>query len=188
MKAILISIKPEWVAKILNGEKTIEIRKTMPKCDLPIDVYIYCTKQNDLFKSYIRMGYYTTRSTADDLSYNGKGKVVAKFTLNKVGEVKQIQTDNWFIEIRKGIIDKVIASTPTILEKSCLTYEELNSYLKGKNGYAWHIDNLVIFDRPKELNEFKKRNGCMDFQGYVKYLYEPLTKAPQSWQFVESEK
>ena len=46
MKSILISIKPKWVAKILNGEKTIEIRKTMPKCDLPIDVYIYCTKDN----------------------------------------------------------------------------------------------------------------------------------------------
>ena len=28
---ILISIKPEWVKKILNGEKTIEIRKTAPR-------------------------------------------------------------------------------------------------------------------------------------------------------------
>lgn len=29
--------------KILNREKLIEIRKTMPKCELPIDVYLYCT-------------------------------------------------------------------------------------------------------------------------------------------------
>lgn len=29
-KSILISIKPKWVEKILNGEKTIEIRKTRP--------------------------------------------------------------------------------------------------------------------------------------------------------------
>ena len=50
MKSILISIKPKWVAKILNGEKTIEIRKTMPKCDLPIDVYIYCTKEKGYSK------------------------------------------------------------------------------------------------------------------------------------------
>ena len=47
MKSILISIKPKWVAKILNGEKTIEMRKTMPKSDLPIDVYIYCTKDRE---------------------------------------------------------------------------------------------------------------------------------------------
>ena len=29
MKAILISIKPKWVAKILNGEKDIEVRKSI---------------------------------------------------------------------------------------------------------------------------------------------------------------
>lgn len=28
-KCVLISIKPEWVAKILNGEKTIEVRKSV---------------------------------------------------------------------------------------------------------------------------------------------------------------
>lgn len=28
---ILISIKSEWVEKILNGEKTIEVRKTCPR-------------------------------------------------------------------------------------------------------------------------------------------------------------
>ena len=30
MKAVLISIRPEWVRKILNGSKTVEIRKTVP--------------------------------------------------------------------------------------------------------------------------------------------------------------
>ena len=45
-KKILISIQPQWVEKILNGEKTIEIRKTMPKCELPVKVYIYCTKRS----------------------------------------------------------------------------------------------------------------------------------------------
>lgn len=30
-ECILISIKPEWVCKILNKEKTIEVRKTAPK-------------------------------------------------------------------------------------------------------------------------------------------------------------
>ena len=74
MKAILISIKPKYVADILNGKKTIEIRKTMPKCDLPIDVYIYMTKNGgELFN-----GLYT----APDMN----GRVIAKFTLNKCQE------------------------------------------------------------------------------------------------------
>ena len=37
------------------------------------------------------------------------------------------------------------------------------------NGYAWHIDNLVIFDKPKELNDFG------------------VKRSPQSWQFIEVE-
>ena len=42
-KAVLISIRPEWVRKILNGSKTVEIRKTAPKCGVPFKCYIYCT-------------------------------------------------------------------------------------------------------------------------------------------------
>lgn len=40
-KAVLISIRPEWVRKILNGSKTVEIRKTAPKCGVPVRCYIY---------------------------------------------------------------------------------------------------------------------------------------------------
>ena len=31
MKAILVSVKPEWWEKILSGEKTLEIRKSAPR-------------------------------------------------------------------------------------------------------------------------------------------------------------
>ena len=30
-KAVMISIRPKWCEKIINGEKTIEVRKTRPK-------------------------------------------------------------------------------------------------------------------------------------------------------------
>lgn len=46
MKAILLSIKPEWAEKIYNGEKTIEWRKSRPKLDRNnrhTRVYIYET-------------------------------------------------------------------------------------------------------------------------------------------------
>ena len=33
---ILITLPPEQVANILNGDQTIIIRKTAPKCELPI--------------------------------------------------------------------------------------------------------------------------------------------------------
>lgn len=30
-KAVMLSIRPEWVERILNGEKTLEVRKSRPK-------------------------------------------------------------------------------------------------------------------------------------------------------------
>lgn len=42
-KAVLISIRPEWVEKIANGWKTIEVRKTKPYLETPFKCYIYCT-------------------------------------------------------------------------------------------------------------------------------------------------
>ena len=52
-KAILICIKPKWCAKILNGEKTIEVRKNKALANAIqklideygyAEFYVYCTK------------------------------------------------------------------------------------------------------------------------------------------------
>lgn len=44
MKAVLISIRPQWCELIASGKKTLEVRKTKPKLETPFKVYIYCTK------------------------------------------------------------------------------------------------------------------------------------------------
>ena len=40
-KAVLISVRTEWCEKIVNGRKTIEVRKTRPKMNTPFKCYIY---------------------------------------------------------------------------------------------------------------------------------------------------
>ena len=35
MKSVLISIQPKWVNEIASGKKTIEVRKSKPKLELP---------------------------------------------------------------------------------------------------------------------------------------------------------
>jgi len=179
MKAIMISIKPKYVAKILNGEKTIEIRKTMPKCDLPIDVYIYCTKDNKHKLEYcdINEGCWSANDGGD--YYNAK--VVAKFTLNKVEMIRPIALGSF---LKTSTLEH-----REIIDKSCLTENEIRRYLTNMYGYAWHIDNLEIFDKPKELSDFKhlvkgnKLDHSIDAINYVGGI--PLTKAPQSWCYVE---
>jgi len=179
MKSILLSIKPKWVAKILNGEKTIEIRKTMPKCDLPIDVYIYCTKDNHQRLIYTgKRGFYPP-----DLA---NGKVVAKFTLNKVEEIYYECGNNGIsIDGYKWFYTEEIDIVQDFEKSTCLNEYELFNYLQPKEaggtpcGYAWHISNLVIFDEPKYLCDFwntKKGVFCC-----------PLTKAPQNYCYIETE-
>lgn len=190
-KAIMISIKPKWVAKILNGEKTIEIRKTMPKCDLPIDVYIYCTKEKLYGDEYLckESRLKGQISWCEFMRFDGKdmfeeneqhkilnGKVVAKFTLRKVDEHHVLPTENilpfnWNVEKK--------------LSELCLTKEEVMAYGHGEDyqAFLWHIEDLVIFDEPKELNEFwtishkvKGKKG--------QYTAHKLSKAPQKFQYI----
>ena len=130
MKSILISIKPKWVAKILNREKTTEIRKTAPKCDLPIDVFIYCTKKDNGLRYW---------------GYHMGGRIFAKFTLKKRERI--------YITAKEQA--KTFSLSPEELCKSlCLDEEEIWNYLKNGNGYVWHISDLKIFDKPMELSDF----------------------------------
>jgi len=196
-KSILISIKPKWVAKILNGEKTIEIRKTCPnqlRGDTPvkpepIDVYIYCTKGKSLIYTdgtdgkgdYVDYKYY--ESYKGDKNDIGSGKVVAKFTLNNVEEINRYCAG-------KGISYKTeTLNDIELCDKSCLDIIEIDHYLYFKKGYAWHIDNLVIFDKPRELSEFEqcKEKKCPYSLPCHKTCHslKSLTKAPQSWCYVE---
>lgn len=130
MKSILISIKPKYVAEILKHRKTIEVRKTKPKCDLPINVYIYCTKGDHI-------GYLSNRYV---------GKVVAKFTLRKVEQ---------FID---GIACATYPNNREYLDetikKACLTYEQLCDYAPNESFYAWEISELKVYDKPKDLIYF----------------------------------
>ena len=199
MKAIMISIKPKWVAKILNGEKTIDIRKTMPKCDLPIDVYIYCTNNggNLVYGTEYRGGsfideYGITRGyskrKANEIFGLLNGKVVAKFTLNKVEEYINGHNCDYIKHNASSCLD-----FEKVLKPSCVSEDELFWYAEDLHFYAWYIDNLVIFDKPKELSEFKtviehKKPKDIGLNMWVAKTIKPLTKAPQSWRYVEVEK
>ena len=180
MKSILMSIQPKWVAKILNGEKTIEVRKSIPKCELPITVYIYCTKgdKNNCLEY----------ADNPDKTKEGKwcltsgypyanGKVVAKFTLNKVEEIYDVGDDVAFNPVTSTMLPK------ELLEASCLSYHELGDYLNygySKKGYAWHIDNLEVLKTPRYLNEGFFQPAKTKDQVFIQTYRRP----PQSWCYV----
>ena len=191
----MLTIRLKWFYLTYKGIKTIEVRKSAPK-DFAGDVYEVVSKTN--FEKDLMQIPENEREFFKQF----KGKVGLKFTLNRVEEIGLIKevinlhyTGKRFIMNKIG--ENIYDVSSETLRKSCLTYEEISNYLKGKKGYAWHISNLVVFDRPKELGEFKHYNkpscdGC-PFQYSIECDYHrevecddiPLIKAPQSWQFIE---
>ena len=167
MKSVLISIKPKYCELIASGKKTVEVRKTKPKLETPFKCYIYCTKDEMV---------YLPKDIFGDEALNGK--VIGEFVCDRIsggsGEYAVYHTGG-----------------------TCLTPTEIADYIGDKYAYFWHISDLVIYDKPRELGEFyvwKKCNSCRD-TGYesTACCYDEdckvpavITRPPQSWCYVES--
>lgn len=162
-KAVLISIRPKWVEKIVSGEKTIEVRKTRPKLETPFKVYIYCTMDHP----YISVSC----GELDKLNYRTNtvgrcnGKVIGEFTC-----------DQFWIGTPHN-------TNPLFCMAACMDGFDTEKYAKGKTLYGWHISDLRIYDTPKELSEF---NGLRDTK-FGAAPYE-IKRPPQSWCYVEGTK
>lgn len=186
MKSVLISIQPKWVEKIANGQKTIEVRKTAPKCEVPFKCYIYATKAKKWFHSGIIL-------TSNELLWlsSGKIKMCDGFELWADGEDYQCVNGK---VIGEFVCDNAEWMSMRDCDKACMTLKEAVDYGKGKKLYAWHISDLKIYDKPKELSEFRvpcptSCENCKNPLYYECWCEEKgikvVTRAPQSWQYVE---
>lgn len=179
MKSVLISIRPQWVEKIARGEKTIEVRRTRPKLEVPFKCYIYETKGQYIkfiHGAHTKYGY-------------GRGKVIGEFICDKVYSIKNRGSSF-------SVADEEQSVTNEIARQSCLYYDDMVSYFGNKDGFGWHISDLKIYDKPKELSKFytkKKCNSCKK-SGYesTACMYDEdckvpmsITRPPQSWMYVE---
>lgn len=181
-KAALMSIRPKWCELIGSGEKTVEIRKTKPNAILPLKCYIYCTKPSFPHEDFLVFDVGTNKIKA----FYGGGKVIGEFVCHNIFPLSFYASEASFFD----------TAPPMDVPGTCLTDQEIAEYLgNGKTGYGWLISDLVIYDEPKELSEFKRWNRTEDNSpcAHVKFLYEPcesckecnLTRAPQSWCYVE---
>lgn len=167
-KAVMLSIRPKWCVKIASGEKTIEVRKTRPKLDTPFKCYIYCTQ------SGVALG-----------AFGKHGKVIGEFTCDRINRLAPANEPYGIYDID----DDYVLQT-------CFENGALWDYGHGTPLFGWHISDLKIYDKPKELTEFhtwKKCKSCSK-SGYesTACIYDKncmipvwITKAPQSWCYVE---
>ena len=202
MKSIMISIQPQWVSKILNKEKLVEIRKTMPKCELPCKVYIYCTMgkntivyverkgEKDWYGNIAKNTMIVTRPKYDYMNYTNEtlGKVVAEFTLNKIDKFDSAYSE-WAYSVAPEDSEMPISETQFIQmaeQKGKLDCNDLLKYFGDEDyiAYAWHIDNLKVYDKPKELSEFSSISKRMKGKE-SRFSSHLLQRPPQSWCYVE---
>ena len=203
MKSVLISIQPYWVFLIIaktmgwsiDKEKTVEVRKNYPKSnDWNKVVKIYCSKDKKSF-AQIPKEY-------QPLMEKFLGKVTGEFVCDKIFEI-EYQCGSYRC---KGL---TVLENDRVASASKLSLRDIRNYLSCNNGYGWHISNLVIYDKPRELSDFYAK--CNKFDLDKKEIYEahctdcgnehgiapceyinkkwcvPITRPPQSWCYVESE-
>ncbi len=216
MNSVLTSIQPKWCELIASVKKTIEVRKTRPKIETPFKCYIYCTHDNrkNALHLYVNSGYGRKefgvtgnwRSGKDVVDVNphlpayrynaylAEGKVIGEFVCDNI------------IEYPYDYCDGTDIDDDSLLETQ-LEREDINIYAKGKTIYGWHISDIVIYDKPRELSDFAtfcKGTGyatdktckncrylCFDddpINGYTRCganKRKTLTRPPQSWCYVE---
>lgn len=178
MKSILLSIKPKYVELIARGEKTIEVRKSAPQ-EVPFKAYIYesrngghrCKHCNEKDSCYS----YAPKNVG---CYNGRGKVIGEFICNNASELDYVYYWNNGYEFA-----------------TCLTYRQVADYGKGKTLYGWHISDLKIYDKPRELSEFSRpcsysglcfscKRTSFKKDGNL-LCNTKITRPPKSWMYVE---
>lgn len=201
MKAVLISIQPKWCELIASGKKTVEVRKTRPKIETPFKCYIYCTNSKDMLW-ILRKNERNSKKIASIFvakhvggATKGNGKVIGEFVCNCMTGLKA---------------DNMVQAYYNNTKDTCLTDEEIKKYANGGKLYYWHISDLVIYDKPKELSEFYVEGDCdcmnckncawfdkgngynveddcnLAYKGVELHKsFKPITRPPQSWCYVE---
>lgn len=165
MKAVMLSLRPQWCEKIFNGEKTIEVRKSYPSIPTPFTVYVYETKGKTKYWSQPMPMPYT----------EGRGKVIGSFVCDRVEEYEgEFWDDDTYERIQEpwepsdfaeygeyeydtiGENGEFYGKGIELSKQSCLSWNELRKYVgQGlKDFYGWHITEPTLFDKPRELCEF----------------------------------
>ena len=198
MKAVMLSLHPQWCEKIFNGSKTIEVRKSRPSIPTPFKVHVYQTKHK---------GGKAIVSEVLNSVYGG-GKVIGSFVCDRVTCCQAYYGESGEKHLTNLFGDEI--------KRTCLTEHEMFDYIvrKGKKegtGWLWHITEPKLFDKPRALGEFYRslpekvlESGeydcrkewdvlCIDAPEGGDYCAEcpyggrvQITRAPQSWVYCET--
>ena len=181
-KSVLISIRPTWVEKIANGEKTIEVRKTRPKLQTPFKCYIYCTMDHPYIS--VPCGELDKLNYRTNTVCRCNGKDIGEFTCERIVPITYDGGRLW------------CPTNAAFPPATCLSQAEIIAYIGDKGRcYGWHISDLLIYGKPEELDKFRRPcpndlycESCAMYwenNGTCGNESLQIRRPPQSWCYVE---
>lgn len=139
---------------------------------------LYCTKSKPyLYGQYIgqlgcRFAWLAKNKNILKSDYKIlNGKIVAQCDCEKIERIFLNFVPKDLEELNKLQSIIYMTNNKELLEKSCLSVDQIDDYLNGKIGYALHISNLEEFDVPKKLIDFGVKTApqnmrkCFDDKG-----------------------
>lgn len=207
MKAVLLSIRPNWCKLIWSGMKTVEVRKTRPKLETPFRVYVYCTKCPQHIITILKNG----EEIADGEIHHGKPVFVKcdKYLPDSIRDKTQMIIGEFICDDIRRIGPEyciVKEDIETAIAGSCLSIKQVKeyagwdigmNYADMKDLYGWHISNFKLYKKPVKLKDFWAIQPCThrgDCCTCRRWDAEKLIcrgeafgieRAPQSWCYVE---
>lgn len=162
MKSIIQKLTPKDCEAIVLGKQNVILSRVTTKLEYPFTVYIYCAKdkyqlygdgQNvvadhfSLLNEKAQKGFEKTSKLS---LWNGK--IIGEYTCNEIHDFP-------FTDISSAIANRKAVKLPLtdeILLNSGISWEQAYKFSSGlqKDIYGWHVTNLIIYDQPKELNQF----------------------------------
>lgn len=187
-KVIVISIRPEHSLNTLNGSKTLELRKSIPKGFVGW-VYGYVTKgkpyliNKDILSEFYELrDKYLVAYLDEDLN----ATIPFRFWFDEYIGYKYYEDDDTYFAKRP---QDFVYHAEEVLKRLCLSRDEFKTYGNGKDLYAWHIKKLEVFDKPMQLSEFYRDYEVLSHDKYGNEIYSndtpyfQLKRGPQSWQY-----
>ena len=158
MRAVMLSVQPEWCDLILRGKKNVEVRKKRPiTLEPPFKVYIYCKAG--------KSGRLLEMPNHKFMQMNER--IVGTFICNDITRLTHIgTTPRKLYAVGPGFRYE---PADELLKNACLTRAEAESYLKEGDGLAWHISELKIFDPPVKMKNFWGLKPCFHSQDCFSY-------------------
>ncbi|MDE5563210.1 MAG: hypothetical protein K2J01_06680 [Clostridiales bacterium] len=134
MKAIMLSINANDCELIVSGKKSLVICRTEPKLERPSVCYVYHTKTRN---AGVRWNDWADCLRLPNGEFiNAGGKVIGEFVCCGIMHP--------FSDLR------------FMAKQSCLSVDELLLYSHGKTPYGLRVADFKLYDKPKELGDFRK--------------------------------